>query len=128
MPWETPPAPRRPRSAYTHSRLVLDWLEATSPGWKPSATSPMPTSRAARPSSVHVTARQMPRSFWRRITCGPRVCTPCQNRRATLPCSIAFMRLSPLFLPLPATLSAHAGRLHAEVELLDVLLLRQVGA
>src|SRR3970282_267765 len=57
---------------------------------------------------------------------GRRSARRARARRATA--SSAPCRSPPLLLPLPSALPPHPGGPHAEVELLDVLLLREVGA
>src|SRR5688572_24993007 len=142
MPLETPPADRMARSASTHSMTVLDRMEAVSRGAKPRLHSPPAISRTASPVCVQVQLRQMPRSFWRIHTCGPRLRTPFQNMAGMVSPSrttrvsgrmwVRSQRLliasSPILLLLPPALAAHAGFLHAQVELLDVVLLAQAGA
>src|SRR5689334_6034536 len=56
----TAPAPRMPRSASIHSRLVSPMTATRSPGRIPSAARPSDTSRARRASSAQDTSCQRP--------------------------------------------------------------------
>src|SRR3954463_2515616 len=142
MPFETPPHERTARSASTHSTTVLARIDAQSPGAKPSASRPSPISRTAWPACAQVHSRQRPSFFSRISTRAERAATPFQNSAgivsparttASFACSLAAsqrfiaggVRSSPGLLALPAPLAARAGFLHAEVELLDVVLLAQ---
>src|SRR6185369_720855 len=99
-------------------------------------------SRTAWPVCAQVHSRHRPSSFSRIRTCAERAATPFQNsdgivsparttssRARSLSASQRFMvlrvRSSPGLFPLPAPVAARAGFLHAEVELLDVVLLAQ---
>ena len=79
MPLEMPPALSTARSHSTHSMLVLDRMEAVWRASKPSAIRPWPISRTAWPVSFQVQLRQMPKSFWRIQTLGPRAATAFQK-------------------------------------------------
>ena len=79
MPLATPLALSTAMSLSTHSMLVLDRIEAVSRLPKPMANRPSPISRTAWPTCCQVQLRQMPRSFWRSQTFGPRRSTACQN-------------------------------------------------
>src|SRR5574338_1661722 len=139
MPVETPAAHSTPRSAMTHSTTVFDRIDARSPGSKPSAASPIATSRTARPVSFHVQPRQMPRSFSRMNTASPRFATALRNStgsvspgtttvglgRMLLRSQSTLMRSPPGLPLLPAPLAARAAFLDAEIELADVFLLAQ---
>lgn len=59
--------------------LVLDRMDAHSPGSKPSDIRPPPISRTASAVWFQVQLFQMPSSFWRIHTLGPRACTAFQN-------------------------------------------------
>src|SRR5881227_546010 len=142
MPFETPPHERTARSASTHSTTVLARIEARSPAPKPSDIRPSPISRTASPVCAQLHWRHRPSFFSRIRTSAERAATPFQNsagivsparttsaRACSLSASQRFIvrsvRSSPGLLPLPAPLAARAGFLHAEVELLDVVLLAQ---
>src|SRR5690349_19577969 len=142
MPLETQPALSTARSHQTHSTRVLDSTETQSPGRTPRAASPMASSRTMPPPSRQLQPRQMQKSFCRISTRSPRAATPFQNMAWIVsPGTVAsgrgwkessFQRLGlvmlgspPGFLFLPAPLAARTVFLHAEVELLDVVLLAQ---
>ncbi|MCY1546278.1 hypothetical protein D9M68_822670 [compost metagenome] len=76
---DTPPALSTARSASTHSTVVLESTDAVSCGAKPSAISPWAISRTASAVWFQVQLRQMPNSFCRIHTLGPRRCTAFQN-------------------------------------------------
>src|SRR5436190_11270913 len=142
MPFETPPHESTARSASTHSTTVLARIEAQSPGAMPSDSRPSPISRTAWAVCAQVHSRHRPSFFSRIRTRAERAATPFQNsagivspaRTTSSPaCSLSVsqrfivrrFRSSPGLLPLPAPLAARAGFLHAEIELLDVVLLAQ---
>src|SRR6266568_796250 len=151
MPLVTPPTDMVPRSVYSHSGQFSAMTETTSLGWKPSATSPRPTCRARRPYWRQVTERQMPRCFSRMATASPRSLTTCRNslgkvswpwmvqarvssmtgRGSTVMGMVSSLRglaSAPCLLPFPPLGAADAALLHAEIELLDVVLLEQAVA
>src|SRR5436190_5403137 len=142
MPFETPPHESTARSASTHSTTVLARIEAQAPGGKPSESRPSPISRTAAAVCAQVHSRHRPSFFSRIRTRAKRAATPFQNsagivsparttsaRACSLSASQRFIvrlaRSSPCLLALPAPLAARAGFLHAEIELLDVVLLAQ---
>ncbi|EWS63728.1 hypothetical protein Y695_03038 [Hydrogenophaga sp. T4] len=79
MPLDTPPALSTARSASTHSTVVLERIDAVSCAAKPSAIRPWAISRTASAVWFQVQLRQMPNSFCRIHTLGPRFCTAFQN-------------------------------------------------
>ncbi|MCY1374511.1 hypothetical protein D9M69_618590 [compost metagenome] len=79
MPLETPPALSTARSASTHSTVVLERMDAVSRAAKPSDIRPWAISRTASPVWSQDQLRQMPNSFCRIQTLGPRLCTAFQN-------------------------------------------------
>src|SRR5512139_3120585 len=135
MPLLTPPQDRMARSASIHSTHVLARIDAHSPGSTPRLIRPWAISRTASPVCAQVHSRHRPSSFWRRNTLGPRRATPFQNSAGMVsPASTMSMQgfsevrshkfgtaSPPGLLLLPAPLAAHAGFLHAEIELLDVV-------
>src|SRR6218665_3040459 len=154
MPLATPAQLSMARSASTQSVLVFDRIEAQSPGAKSSAIRPQAISRTAWAAWSQVQLRQMPRCFCRSHTRGPRWATPFQNiaamvspastsaqwgcrwfrfQRLDMPgsrmdggiCWAPWCGLSPGLFLFPAPFAAHAGVFHAQVELLDVVLLAQ---
>jgi hypothetical protein len=79
MPLDTPPQLSTARSASTHSMLVLERIEAQSPRAKPIAMRPPAISRTASAVWSQVQLFQMPSSFCRIHTLGPRSATAFQN-------------------------------------------------
>src|SRR3990167_5499232 len=139
MPLDTAPQLSTATSASTHSTTVLARMEAVWPGSRPSACRPAASSRTASPVWRQLQLFQMPSFFCRIQTWSPRSATAFQNMAGMVSPGTTSARpgwiwlkshklliASPpcLFL-FPAQLAAHAGFLHAEVELLDVLLLAQ---
>ena len=59
--------------------VVLDRMDAVSFGSKPRAIRPWAISRTASPVWLQLQLRQMPRSFWRIHTFGPRARTAFQK-------------------------------------------------
>jgi hypothetical protein len=121
---------------------VLASTLATSPGSRPRATSPIADLRADFRTSFQVQARQMPRSFSRIRACRAFGSTPVQKISGMVSTGNGFgfppkssprtsdadrgwWCSSPGLLLLPAAFTANAGFLHAEVELLDVVLFAQ---
>src|SRR5574343_841816 len=141
MPLDTAPQLNTARSASTHSTTVLANMEAVWPRCRPRACRPAAISRTASAVCIQVQLFQMPSSFCRSHTRSPRWRTAFQNSAGMVSPGTTSARpgwiwlkshrlliaLPPGFLLLPASLAAHAGFLHAEVELLDVLLLAQAG-
>src|SRR5574343_1769088 len=143
MPFATPPALRIARSESTHSTLVLERTEAVSRAAKPIAIRPLPISRTAWAVCCQVQMRQMPSSFWRIHTLSLRALAAFQKMAGMVSPGVTIRvsgcgrevshqlliaRSSPGFLLLPTAVGAHTFFLHAQVELLDVLLFAQAGA
>src|SRR3989344_2210234 len=118
MPLATPPQLSTARSASTHSMLVLDRMDAHSPGAKPSDIRPPAISRTASAALGHGVPEHGGDGVAREHVgaCGLDVIEVPEVRH---------LRLSPGLLFLPAPLSAYADIFHPKVELLDVVLLAQ---
>jgi hypothetical protein len=79
MPLDTPPALSTARSHSTHSTVVLDRMDAVSRGPKAQRHQAVGDLAHRLGGLGQVQLRQMPKSFWRIQTLGPRAFTAFQN-------------------------------------------------
>src|SRR3990167_6576061 len=139
MPLDTAPQLSTATSANTHSTTVWARMDAVWPCFRPSACRPAASSRTSSPVWRQLQLFQMPSFFCRIHTWSPRRATAFQNMAGMVSPGTTSARPGwiwlkshkllfpspPCLFLFPAPLAAHAGFLHAEVELLDVLLLAQ---